>query len=207
LLFGLAQPPSAVNEKLKAQGFHHTLANNLNATTVPMITEMQIANEVMIASFPVPQQQHFHLLNTHHSYMLRPHGKPISSVFDTHPVTSAAFRRACKLLLIHRDPNRTSTAHVITKEILWKKLCSKTLTQTGVTDSEIRTAYRDYLRCGHNPHIIFYDKTLKQMPLAPWMLENYKHHFDKYKLQLDPTKSGNTHLSITVGVKDCSTKC
>jgi hypothetical protein len=188
LLFGLYDNRATVDTVLTEKGFHHKLAIELNSEVVEMV--IHGTTQEKIASLDSEKQKHYHFLNKHRDYLMRQPGKPIPS-HSSGPIISAALRRACKLLLIHRGPNRKSSSHVITNGIFWKRACSKEISQNGVTDSEMRAAYRDYLNNGPNPHVFFYDDKYKQMPKAPWELEQFKHHWKNYNQSRDQKKKLN----------------
>jgi hypothetical protein len=177
LLFGLFEERNKVSHIIKEKGFHHTIANKLNNSVVDMVVKGSPA-KAKIDKLEPEKHQHYTFLSKHRDYLIRQPGKPIPSVTD--PLVSAAYRRACKLLLINREPNRKSNAHFITNNIIWKRTCTKSLSQQGITDSEIRAAYRDYQTNGSNPHIFFYDSQYRQMKQPPWLLSPFKLHWQRY---------------------------
>ncbi|MDR3477707.1 MAG: hypothetical protein P4M14_06720 [Gammaproteobacteria bacterium] len=177
LLFGLFAERQKVDKKIEAKGFHHTVANELNQDVVEMV--VLGTTEDKIKQLEAEQLKHYHFLSKYRDYLIRKPGKPISAAKE--PLVSAAYRRACKLLLINREPDRTATAHVITNKIIWKRACRKELSQQGVTDSEMRAAYRDYQEHGSNPHVLFYDANHRQMAMTPWELEPFKPHWEHYR--------------------------
>jgi hypothetical protein len=177
LLFGLFEERRKVDKIIEKQGFHHTVANELNSSVVKMVAKGS-AEKAEINKLDSEKRRHYTFLSKHRDYLIRQPGKPIATVSD--PLVSPAYRRACKLLLINREPDRTSNAHFITNNIIWKRACTKSISQQGVTDSEVRAAYRDYLKNGLNPHIFFYDSQYRQMKQAPWLLDPFQHHWQKY---------------------------
>lgn len=81
------------------------------------------------------------------------------------PNVSAAFRRACKLLLINRDSGRNYTAHMVLGDIDWNQVTDKT--NQGITNSELRAAYRDASLHGKHPNILFYNRRLESTQEHP----------------------------------------
>ena len=175
VLFGLVDERYEVDKKLKTSNYHHTVANRLNSPAVDKIIKGKESAEDL-AELDAEQKTHYQLLLKHKDYLTKQPGKPIQTISE--PIASAAYRRACKLLLINRDPERTYNAHFITNNVFWKRVCAKT--DNGVTNSELRAAYRDYLKNGRNPHIFFYDSNHKQMQRLPWEQEQFKHHWNEY---------------------------
>ena len=181
ILFGLNEPRNVVSKTLQAKGHTDTDADTINLTIVERViseTSSSDAQEGLNAS----HLKHYSFLFGYRDYLKKKPGKSLLSLTDN-PELGAAHRRACKLWLINRDPGRTYNAHVITTGINWKRVCDKTLSGSGVTDSEMRAAYRDRIKKGPNPHIFFYNEKLELLEAPPWEKENIKQEFDNYESQ------------------------
>jgi hypothetical protein len=182
ILFGLMSARGPEKKLLKAKGFTDIIANDLNSIAV----QIAIDETATLKTNNKPKSDsHLEFLKRHKDYLTKPDGKPFPNS-KLKPRVSAAFRRACKLLLINREPDRTINAHIIIKNINWKRVCNKTKLPhnkacAGITSSEMRAAYRDYVRSGPNPHIFFYDRNNNLMPQPPWELEKYKPVFERYR--------------------------
>lgn len=163
LVFGLAKPQKIAIDHLEERGFTFTFANALNNPVV----------EIAIDKAPMPREglesakrAHLEFLLRHKAYLLRHGGRPIPALLD--PVIGPAYRRACKLLLISRESGRRATAHVIVAGIDWDRVIHKTASDLGVTNSEMRAAFRDHIRFGRNPHILFYGEDFRLLSELPW---------------------------------------
>lgn len=176
LVFGLNSSTASIYETLENRGYHHYYCNSLNGAVVSSVFE----NKPEPSSLDVEQKKHYHFLSKHKAYLQREGGKPIP-VMEDEPALGAAFRRACKLLLVNRDPERNYTAHVVLKDVDWNRVCDKT--DKGITNSEIRAAYRDEQLHGKHPHILFYNKKLVPYKRSPWNLDNNQEIFDEYDRQ------------------------
>lgn len=182
IVFGLLAPRQEVINKLAASGFQHTFANSLNTPTISLVLNQapeEEKNATQISQLDPAQKQHFEFLNKHKDYLLFEPGKSVPTMKDTNPKVGAAYRRACKLLLINRE-NRTHTAHFVTKGIFWKRICDKTIDNVSVTASELRAAYRDYKENGAHPFIKFYDENNNEMPKPPWKMKEFRMHWENY---------------------------
>jgi hypothetical protein len=179
IIFGLQNTREKVNERITEKGFHHTTANTLNNNVVEMAVKGNV-NEKEINKLEPAKREHFNFLNQHHQYLITPGGKPIKGSTNP-PLISSAYRRACKLLLISRNADRKHDAHFITKDIIWKQVCRKEISKDGITDSELRAAYRDHTKNGPNPHVFFYNEQNKIMNQPPWELHQFKHHWKHYE--------------------------
>lgn len=62
----------------------------------------------------------------------------------------------------------------------WKRVCEKDKSDIGVTNSELRAAYRDEKKHGVNPHIIFYNNEHKRLKQAPWHNKEIAPYFEEY---------------------------
>ena len=178
VVFGLDEPRSRVCAELRNRAFTHTLANELNSGVVNMIAD-EIMDKTSLNRLTPAKSEHYTFLSKHQDYLRRVPGKTIPTQLN-HPGVGAAYRRACKLLLINRDTGRTSNAHVVTTGIDWDRVCNKDKTDLGVTNSEMRAAYRDYCEHGKNPHIFFYDEDLHRLKHPPWTRPEIKEQFDGY---------------------------
>lgn len=69
----------------------------------------------------------------------------------------------------------------MTSGLDWRRVCDKNKSGLGVTDSEIRAAFRDELRHGKNPNIFFYNQDLELLPAPPWQLPENKGIFKSYR--------------------------
>lgn len=190
LVFGLAKPRDVVIHKLAEHGFTHTYSNALNSSVVEMVVTGAVDAE-SLKKLDETQLKHFHFLSKHRDYLIRKPGKAIPAR-PGEPEIGAAYRRACKLLLINRDPERTCYAHVVINEIDWMRVCDKKKSGFGVTDSEMRAAYRDYCRYGKNPFILFYDSKLNLLKDPPWTDPRVAEYFRLY----DASK----HLAASKGL-------
>lgn len=177
LLFGLSGPKyprDKITDQLETNGFKNTYANTLNDGIVEAVLKRKIDH----TSTENPQLKHFFFLLGHRDYLLRQPGKKAPFIVDEQ--LGAAYRRACKLLLINRDSKRTSRTHIITTGIRWAEICDKSKAKLSITCSELRAAFRDYLKHGKNPHILFYNDKLEVMDHAPWEEKEIKPFFDAY---------------------------
>lgn len=204
LIFGLTSPSKDVLiDKLKSKGFTHIYPNSLNDSVVGIVVDDDKGRAKKLDSNKL---KHYHFLITYNNYLLgiadkfrnprkihRP-GKPIPTL-KKEPILGAAFRRSCKLLLVSRDNNRKWFAHFYTKNIDWKRVCEKDAKDDGVTNSEIRAAYRDYLENGIHPYILFYGANNQLQP-PPWQQPEHEHHFKKYKHYLESKHSENNSEQI-----------
>lgn len=194
LVFGLQEPQQTVAKRLAQQGFHHTYAQTLNGKTVSKL----IKTSTVATPLAPEEEAHFDFLQQHQAYVLRsPPGKPLPVLADN-PVLGSAFRRACKLLLMNRDPDRTSRAHVVTDKVDWARVCDKRLSKGGITDSELRAAYRDYLKHGDHPHIFFYDSRHRRT-LAPWKqpeLVGFWRHYDEQRQRKRETQESAASAAL-----------
>jgi hypothetical protein len=163
LVFGLAKSQEIAIENLSRRGFTFTYANSLNNPVMEIALDKRRAPREGLES---ATSAHLQFLRRHKAYLLRPGGRPIPAVPD--PVIGPAYRRACKLLLISRERDRTSIAHVIVAGIDWGRVINKAAYDLGVTNSEMRAAFRDHLRFGRNPHILFYGEDFQLLSELPW---------------------------------------
>ncbi len=183
VIFGLIDERFKVEKQLLKQGYSDLVANNLNESVI-----MSLSNNKEIR-FQGKWHIDYHakLLTKHKDYLFKPNGKPIPQSKDPAAI-SAAFRRACKLMVIHRSRDRVSNVHIITKGIDWKRLCHKVKPGdasvcAGITNSEIRAIYRDEKRHGLHPNIFFYDNDQVMMKKRPWDTLALSHHFRHYEQQ------------------------
>jgi hypothetical protein len=116
-------------------------------------------------------------------YLRKEGGKAIASR-PLEPKIGAAYRRACKLLLTNREATRTSVAHVVLTGIDWMRVTDKKASGLGVTDSELRAAYRDEVRHGKNRFILFYDPDLRLLADSPWKTGEAKVAFERYRAEM-----------------------
>jgi len=179
LVYGLIKPRDAVTEKLTKQGFTYTYANKLNDPAVSLVMKGSSRREAE-KTLDYTQTKHFRFLRRHADYLKRLPGRTIPLMHDD-PRCGAAYRRACKLLLINRDPDRKYKTHVMTKDIDWRRVCDKTKSGLGVTDSEMRAAFRDEIRHGRNPNILFYDAELNLLSAPPWEKPELAGIFQSYR--------------------------
>jgi hypothetical protein len=174
LVFGLNSFLSPVHNELSQRGFRHYYCNSLNSTVVPAV----VLDSPYPKKLDKAQNQHYQFLGKHKEYLQRASGKPILSS-SLEPHVSAAFRRACKLLLINRDSERNHMAHVVLGDIDWSLVCDKT--NQGITNSELRAAYRDISLHGNHPNILFYNKNLELSEELPWNEDCNKKIFEDYE--------------------------
>jgi hypothetical protein len=185
LIFGLINQRNELGKQLIAQGFNDIYANDLN---LPVVPSLMNNSGTTITHHKPHIAAHHQYLTANKAYLAKPNGKPIPAS-DNPDAISAAYRRACKLLLINRDPNRTSNAHIITDGIDWVRLCHKWDSQKkqtchAITGSEIRAVYRHEKEHGRNPHIFFYDKQHMLMRRRPWETFSLGRPFQHYEQQL-----------------------
>lgn len=179
VLFGLLDPRYEVGKQLSDKGYTHVYANDLNSPAVKLAVN-RTTNKKAKPQLDSNQFAHFRLLRRNLKYLKRQPGRPVPLMKDD-PKLGASYRRACKLLLINRSVKRTYKTHVITKGIDWRRVCTKRKSDLGVTNSEMRAAFRDAVRHGKNRHILFYDQDLKLMNKPPWEQEENKELFEGYR--------------------------
>ena len=139
IVFGLAKPRDEVITELQKKGHTQTFANALNDPAVSLVLNKTIHRDAK-RQLNTRQYKHYCFLRKNSKYLQRKPGRPLPLMQDRHEM-GAAYRRACKLLLTSRDPKRTYNAHVVIKDIDLGRVCDKTKSGLGVTDSEIRAAY------------------------------------------------------------------
>lgn len=189
LVFGLLEPRDVVIDQLGQRHYTHTYTNELNKKVVSMVVKKRTPCRKELQQLDSSQLKNFHFLSKHSAYLLRRPGKPVPLHADDDDQTlGCAFRRACKLLLINRDSDRVFRAHILTEGIDWERVCDKEKSKLGVTDSEMRAAFRDYKAHGKNPHILFYDAKLNLMDEAPWEKPDIKPMFEKYAREREAKK-------------------
>ena len=174
LVFGLNSFLKPVHDKMCRNKFKHYYCNSLNGPVVPDV----IKDKPPAKTLDNAQKKHYQFLLRHKDYLKKEDGKPILRS-PLEPDVSAAFRRACKLLLINREQNRNYTAHMILGDVDWQQVCDKT--HQGVTNSELRAVYRDISLHGKHPNILFYNKKLELTEELPWEAENTKEIFAEYE--------------------------
>lgn len=179
LVFGLAKPRDTVIKILTKGGYTHTYSNALNGSVVELVIAGTADAKTLYALDEI-QRNHYYFLLKHRDYLLRKPGKEIPAR-PGEPEIGAAYRRACKLLLTNRDTSRMSCAHVVISDIDWARVCDKEKSGLGVTDSEMRAAYRDHRTHGKNPNIFFYDAELTLLKESPWELPSVAEHFSRYE--------------------------
>ena len=181
IVYGLLTPRNIVNDELHKRGYTNTYTNALNDPAVRLAMNSTLPAKAT-EELSQAQYKHFLFLSKHREYLNREPGRTIPNMLEDRRL-GAGCRRACKLLLINRDPERTYHAHVITTDIDWKRVCDKKKSGLGVTDSEMRSAYRDARLHGKNPHILFYDKHLRLLETPPWEQPKIAEEFARYDLQ------------------------
>jgi hypothetical protein len=157
LVFGLAQPRMLAVKQLKELGHRFVFANELNDKVVSIVM-MDGSPD----SLSERKKLQYGFLFPHKDYLLKSNGKPIPAMRKS-DIMSAGYRRACKLLVRNRHENYR--VHFLLAEINWERVCNKS--DNGVTASELRAIYRDVVKNGRNPNIIFYDAQLRQTD-TPW---------------------------------------
>lgn len=177
VLFGLLKPRNEVGEQLESKGFTYVYANNLNNPVVEAVVDQAGSDE--IKKFDLTQQKHFNFLNKHRDYLVRAGGKPFGTGYKYSP----AYRRACKLILNKRTNH--FRAHFVTQDIDWERVCDKNKSDKGITDSELRSAYRNFTQKGINRNILFYDKDNRLLTAEkpPWRHKKNKKHWRLYDEQ------------------------
>jgi hypothetical protein len=185
LVYGLATVRARALAELRKHNYYHCFANALNDKTVTLVIDKMDKSPLKRL-----QQAHYDFLNNHLDYLNRLGGKPIPSLKESKgDRRSIAYRRACKILLVDDDPNRTRKVHVMTENIDWQRVCTKSYLDANntpqpdysVTASEMRAAYRYFKNNGKNhPHIIFYDKNRQILEQAPWEQDELKPWFREY---------------------------
>ena len=188
LLYGLLTPRAKPLKELEKKGFTNVYANALNLPAVELVIDGVPPDEAK-RKLNAAQFQHYQFLSKHREYLKRHPGKTLPNMLDS-PEHGAGYRRACKLLLINRDLSRTYNAHVVIQDIDWSRVCDKKKSGLGVTDSEMRAAYRDAKANGINPHIFFYDRDHKLLKTPPWEQPGIKEDFDRYEEQRRAKKLG-----------------
>lgn len=177
LIFGLTKVKNEVAPKLSQHGYTFLNAQSLNEKVVKMIVYGCTQND--ISQLSKEEQKHYYFLKKHSKYLLKADGRPLRES-DTDVRLSAVFRRVCKLILVNRDPKRTRTVHVLTKGLKWDRLWDKKKSGFGITDSEVRAAYRDFLKHGENPHIVFYNEKHRMKTDFPWNSKKTKKEVKVY---------------------------
>jgi hypothetical protein len=193
LIFGLRDVRARALEELDKFRFTGCFANALNDKTVTLVLNNGDPTQLKLL-----QRQHFTFLSAHRNKLLRPHGKPIPALAHKGDQRSAAYRRACKLLLVDDGTERTWTVHVLTENMDWLRICSKeykdtlgiTHTDDSVTSSEIRAAYRYFKTHGKNhPNILFYDARVKLLNQLPWeqpaLMPFFREYDRQHQLKID----------------------
>lgn len=184
LVFGLNSFLRPVHNELRQRGFHHYYCIALNGDVVPAV----VLESPCPKNLDTAEKKHYQFISKHKEYLQRSSGKPIRSS-TLEPCVSAAFRRACKLLLTNRDSDRNYKAHVVLGDIDWDLVCDKT--NQGITNSELRAAYRDASLHGQHPNILFYNKDLKPSKDLPWHEEHNKKIFEEYEKTRAAKRSRN----------------
>jgi hypothetical protein len=181
VLFGLLEPRNKISKKLKKANFTNIVANTLNSQVVD---EVICHTPLDCLYLPERKKRHYLFLHKYKNNLTKPGGRPISKKPKNIP-ESIAIRRACKLLL---NKSETHASHVLTQEIDWEKVCDKEKSGLGITDSELRAAYRDYVRSGNkvNPNILFYNSKNQLMPKPPWEDPEIQPYFENYKKTMKP---------------------
>jgi hypothetical protein len=196
LIFGLKEVRARALDELAKFRFTGCYANAVTA----------VRKKEGPAPLKLLQRDHYAFLLKHRDKLLRPNGKPIPPLAHKGDQRSAAYRRACKLLLVDDDSNRTRTVHVLTENMDWQRICTKTFIDSlgvtnpdlSVTSSEMRAAYRYFKQHGVNhPKIIFYNEHGKIIDKLPWeqpaliplFLEYDRQHQLKIDAEEAPTQS------------------
>lgn len=180
LVYGLIGPRAEIIKSLKEKGFNHLYTNALNNDVVEMVVDDTTDGYEKLCG---PKKENYQLLKKYRDYLCRQGGRPVP-VMQYNPIHGAAYRRACKLLLINREENRNYAAHVLTEGIEWERVCDKKQSKLGVTDSELRAAYRDFKKNGPNPHIFFYDSKNTLMNQPPWNQPDQAKGWQQYEEEL-----------------------
>lgn len=197
VVFGLYWPRALVIERLGLNGFTVTYAEALTRPTVSYIMENASKKEMKKL---IPEQKQFaKFLQKHVDYLKRDGGKHFGATSEKDQKLDAAYRRACKLLLINRDTDRTYRAHFILNDLDWKRVCDNKQSGISVTGSELRAAYRDYRKNGPNQFIFFYNND--HSCRAPWNQKHLVRHWQYYdelrKLKQDKVNLDKENKSIS----------
>ena len=180
MVFGLKKPLWRIIDKLAQHGFTYTYARSLNAGMVGQVVNNVNISDEDFCKLEFEKQEHYLFLMTYKGYLLREPGKSTASLKDNDPKLGAAIRRACKLLA-NPDKFKSHRAHIELDGINWEFVCNKNKTGLGVTNSELRSIYRDFANKGPNPNVFFYNKNVKCKP--PWEQDEIKSHWDAYEEQ------------------------
>lgn len=174
LLFGLRTEVRSVSFKaLDSLNFSDFTAPDLNCPTVSVLVKEETSKFEDLSSV---QKMHYRFLERWKSYLMGDGGKNINTVKN--PVKGAAIRRACKLLIW--KASQSQRIHFEIGDTDFKRACAKE--DTGVTNSEIRAAFRQSINYGNNSHVIFYKKGIQTSP--PWEDPDYKKYFDDYRTRI-----------------------
>ena len=170
LVFGLSTLIGHVHKELSDRGFTSYTAESLNAITIDNIYNKSIDR------LEEPKRSHRVFLNRHRDYLFKPGGKPLPPTPTramTNQITSSSYRRACKLLINNRDEPSRRRIHILTTGVDWQRVFKKFnadgTIDAGITNSELRSAFRDWFKNGVNPRITFYDADLKPFSQLPWL--------------------------------------
>jgi hypothetical protein len=166
LVFGLLAFVGQVHTRLKQKGFTNFTAESLNSITIQNVYNRSIDR------LDEPKRSHRVFLNSYRDYLFKPGGKPLPKTEtrdSSDKIISSSYRRACKLLINNRSPDNNRSIHIVTTGIDWKRVFKK-VRDDGITNSELRSAFRDYYKRGYNDRITFYTPDLKPFSQLPWLM-------------------------------------
>lgn len=174
LLFGMnGSTRNELLDELNKKGFKDIYSNKLNSPTVGLI----LNKKEDLSDLNTNQLKHYKFLLSHLGYLSKPKGTPVPAMKDN-LVEGPAYRRACKLLV--QNARATQRVHFDLTRMNITRVCRKEKNDTGVSNSELRAAFRQAKKDGHdNPHLFFYLNG-KSCP-APWNQEQYKAAWEEYE--------------------------
>ena len=168
LIFGLLSETTPVIKELRKRNFTHIIAQDLNDTTIEDLYHNKRA------FLELPKHKHRLYLINHRDYLFKSPQKPLPhdrAKKSNWPI-SGAYRRSCKLLICNRHPKRAYVSHVVLKNVDWDRVFNKKNADgsinDGITNSELRAAYRDYCNHGVHPWMKFYNEKLMELDAPPW---------------------------------------
>lgn len=181
LIFGLNnEHRGKIDDALEEKNYDYYYANQLNTPAVGLV----VANSKQIQNLNSNQKKHYHFLMSLRSYLIRPQGKPVPSMQDQ-PVKGSAYRRACKAIV--RNANQDQSVHFELTGLDIARVCKKEKDDLGVTNSELRAAYRQAMKEGENPHLFFYLDGKSCPP--PWKQPKFQEYWLGYEKLREAKKS------------------
>jgi len=179
LIFGLLESiRSKWDSSIEKLGIKNYYANALNQDVVGFI--IRGAETVQIEKLHNKAQDHYYALKAS-GRLEKPGGRPIAGEGEKN--INIGFRRACKFLV--ENAKSSQRVHFELDMVKFDRVTQKPH-DDGVTNSELRAAYRNEKKNGKNPFLLFYYQG--EPCLAPWNDPEHKEKWDNYEASRSSNK-------------------